>query len=485
MIAQIQLDRPADARHDGAAVSRSCASTRPSCSRSPTPSTRAWSAAAAARGRIEVRALGRRHGGRARAHRLPGRDGRQPRQRGGRGGRRAAHRARRLGARACASCRTSPIAAARTCRRACPSRRSRPRASRAARCAARIASASRFAELDPYRAATHNKGIMNGVDAVVLAPATTGARWRRRRHAYAALPGRYGPLATWRVGADGCARGHDEPARGGRRRRRRDPGPSGAPSSRSRSSAARRRAFLGQVMAARRPRQQPRRAQGAGHRGHPARPHVAARALASRSRPAPPVPRSSCSPHASSRSARSRSSARSNSWPSSATIPAARPDARHLPPSHRKPHTMVAATEPRLYAVPAQAATDDTSDRFAPPDGAPPGPWTVQAGYRWCERMAQTPLRELPGRVEVPAAAAAPARRGDLRVRAHRRRLRRRAALRGPARSGARGVGAPARDLLPPRRAAPGVHRAARHRAPPQHPDWPACVRCSPRSAWI
>jgi hydroxymethylglutaryl-CoA reductase len=38
-----------------------------------------------------------------------------------------------------------------------------------------IVNASRFAELDPYRAATHNKGIMNGIDAVVIA---TGNDWR-------------------------------------------------------------------------------------------------------------------------------------------------------------------------------------------------------------------------------------------------------------------------------------------------------------------
>lgn len=69
--------------------------------------------------------------------------------------------------------------------------------------ATRIASASRFAELDPYRAATHNKGIMNGVDAVVLA---TGNDWRAMEasaHAYAAQGGRYSPLATWRVDDEG------------------------------------------------------------------------------------------------------------------------------------------------------------------------------------------------------------------------------------------------------------------------------------------
>jgi degradative hydroxymethylglutaryl-CoA reductase len=71
----------------------------------------------------------------------------------------------------------------------------------------RIVSASRFAELDPYRAATHNKGIMNGVDAVVLA---TGNDWRAMEasaHAFAAAQGRYGPLAIWRRGADGWLEG--------------------------------------------------------------------------------------------------------------------------------------------------------------------------------------------------------------------------------------------------------------------------------------
>ena len=66
-----------------------------------------------------------------------------------------------------------------------------------------IVAASRFAERDPYRAATHNKGIMNGVDAVVMA---TGNDWRAVEagaHAYAAREGRYQPLATWRAGEAG------------------------------------------------------------------------------------------------------------------------------------------------------------------------------------------------------------------------------------------------------------------------------------------
>ncbi|HEY2732093.1 MAG TPA: hydroxymethylglutaryl-CoA reductase, degradative [Polyangia bacterium] len=61
-----------------------------------------------------------------------------------------------------------------------------------------IVAASSFAEDDPYRAATHNKGIMNGVDAVVIA---TGNDWRgveAGAHAFAATSGRYRPLATWR-----------------------------------------------------------------------------------------------------------------------------------------------------------------------------------------------------------------------------------------------------------------------------------------------
>jgi hydroxymethylglutaryl-CoA reductase len=54
-----------------------------------------------------------------------------------------------------------------------------------------------FAAADPYRAATHNKGIMNGVDSVVIA---TGNDWRAIEagaHAYAAREGRYTSLSTW------------------------------------------------------------------------------------------------------------------------------------------------------------------------------------------------------------------------------------------------------------------------------------------------
>lgn len=66
-----------------------------------------------------------------------------------------------------------------------------------------IIAAYAFAAADPYRAATHNKGIMNGVDAVVLA---TGNDWRAIEagaHAYAARSGQYTSLSTWGKDAEG------------------------------------------------------------------------------------------------------------------------------------------------------------------------------------------------------------------------------------------------------------------------------------------
>jgi hydroxymethylglutaryl-CoA reductase len=66
-----------------------------------------------------------------------------------------------------------------------------------------IIAAWAFAAADPYRAATHNKGIMNGVDAVVVA---TGNDWRAVEagaHAYAAHHGKYSPLSTWESNAGG------------------------------------------------------------------------------------------------------------------------------------------------------------------------------------------------------------------------------------------------------------------------------------------
>jgi hydroxymethylglutaryl-CoA reductase len=66
-----------------------------------------------------------------------------------------------------------------------------------------IIAAWAFAASDPYRAATHNKGIMNGVDSVVVA---TGNDWRAIEagaHAYASRSGRYTSLSTWGKDADG------------------------------------------------------------------------------------------------------------------------------------------------------------------------------------------------------------------------------------------------------------------------------------------
>jgi len=60
-----------------------------------------------------------------------------------------------------------------------------------------IAQASRFARADPYRAATHNKGVMNGIDAVSIA---TGQDWRAIEagaHAFACREGQYRPLSNW------------------------------------------------------------------------------------------------------------------------------------------------------------------------------------------------------------------------------------------------------------------------------------------------
>ncbi len=75
---------------------------------------------------------------------------------------------------------------------------SHPSASEGSRVIDAIVAASRFAELDPYRAATHNKGIMNGIDAVVLATGNDFRAVEAGAHAYAARSGRYEPLAVWR-----------------------------------------------------------------------------------------------------------------------------------------------------------------------------------------------------------------------------------------------------------------------------------------------
>lgn len=73
-----------------------------------------------------------------------------------------------------------------------------------------IVEAAALAMVDPYRAATHNKGIMNGIDPVVVA---TGNDWRAIEagaHAFAAKTGRYMSLTRWAVADDGALTGSIE-----------------------------------------------------------------------------------------------------------------------------------------------------------------------------------------------------------------------------------------------------------------------------------
>ena len=83
-----------------------------------------------------------------------------------------------------------------------------------------IVLAAEFAAMDPYRATTHNKGIMNGIDAVAIA---TGNDWRAieaAAHAYAAVSGTYSPLTRWFADAEGNLVGEIELPAEGRHRRR-------------------------------------------------------------------------------------------------------------------------------------------------------------------------------------------------------------------------------------------------------------------------
>ncbi len=73
-----------------------------------------------------------------------------------------------------------------------------------------IVEACALALIDPYRAATHNKGIMNGIDPVVVA---TGNDWRAIEagaHAYAARNGLYSSLTSWTIGDNGNLMGSIE-----------------------------------------------------------------------------------------------------------------------------------------------------------------------------------------------------------------------------------------------------------------------------------
>src|SRR5690554_8080448 len=60
-----------------------------------------------------------------------------------------------------------------------------------------IALANLYASIDPYRATTHNKGIMNGVTAVVLATGNDTRAIEAGAHAFAARTGTYQPLTKW------------------------------------------------------------------------------------------------------------------------------------------------------------------------------------------------------------------------------------------------------------------------------------------------
>jgi len=69
--------------------------------------------------------------------------------------------------------------------------------------ARKIVEASILAEIDPYRAVTHNKGIMNGVIAVALATAQDHRAIEAGAHAYAARTGVYKPLSRWEIDDEG------------------------------------------------------------------------------------------------------------------------------------------------------------------------------------------------------------------------------------------------------------------------------------------
>lgn len=65
-----------------------------------------------------------------------------------------------------------------------------------------IVKAWALADADPYRVATHNKGIMNGIDALALATLNDWRAIESGAHAYAARGG-YGPLTSYEVDTDG------------------------------------------------------------------------------------------------------------------------------------------------------------------------------------------------------------------------------------------------------------------------------------------
>jgi hydroxymethylglutaryl-CoA reductase len=73
-----------------------------------------------------------------------------------------------------------------------------------------IVEAYEFARADPFRAATHNKGIMNGITAVVLATGNDTRAVEAGAHAYASLSGRYTSLTHWEKDGNGDLKGSIE-----------------------------------------------------------------------------------------------------------------------------------------------------------------------------------------------------------------------------------------------------------------------------------
>lgn len=73
-----------------------------------------------------------------------------------------------------------------------------------------IINAYAFAAADPYRCATHNKGVMNGITAVVLATGNDTRAIEAGAHAYAARSGQYSPLTRWSKNAEGDLAGEIE-----------------------------------------------------------------------------------------------------------------------------------------------------------------------------------------------------------------------------------------------------------------------------------
>ncbi|HCM89984.1 MULTISPECIES: hydroxymethylglutaryl-CoA reductase, degradative [Vagococcus] len=68
--------------------------------------------------------------------------------------------------------------------------------------AKKIVEANTYAKLDPYRAATHNKGIMNGIDSVVIATGNDPRAVEAGAHAYASRHGQYEAMTNWEISKD-------------------------------------------------------------------------------------------------------------------------------------------------------------------------------------------------------------------------------------------------------------------------------------------